>query len=78
MKEREIKSDGILHNVTYHILDSLRAREGKFAVDLYPVLVDLCSIFIGVFNSLISVFVFILSRGLNRGMLRVKRTVHYY
>ena len=56
----------------------LRAREGKFAVDLYPALVDSCSIFIGVFNSLISVFVFILSRDLNRGMLRVKRTVHYY
>ena len=33
--------------------------------------------FIGVFNNLISVYVFILSRGLNRGMLRVKRMVHY-
>ena len=78
MKKLEIKSDGISHNVTYHILYSLRAQVGKFAVDLYLVLVDSCSIFIGVFNNLISVFVFILSRGLNRGMLCVKRTVHYY
>ena len=35
MKEIEIKSDGILHNVTYQILYSLRARVGKFADDLY-------------------------------------------
>ena len=78
MKEQEIESDGILHNVTYHLLYSLRTRLGKFAVDLYLVLVDSCSIFIGVFNNLISVFVFILSPDLSRGMLRVKRTVHYY
>ena len=44
---------------------------------MYLVLVDSCSSFIGVFNNLISVYVFILSRGLNRGMLRVKRMVHY-
>ena len=56
----------------------LRAQVGKFAVDLYLVLVDSFSIFIGVFNNLISAFVFILSRGLNRGLLCVKRTVHYY
>ena len=55
----------------------VRAQVGKFEVDLYLVLVDSCSIFIGVFNNLISVYVFILSRGLNRGMLRVKRMVHY-
>lgn len=33
-------SDGILHNVIDHILYSLRAQVGKFAVDLYLVLVD--------------------------------------
>ena len=51
VKEIEIKSDGILHNVTYHI--SLRARVGKCAVDLYLVLVDSCSIIIGVFIKII-------------------------
>ena len=55
----------------------VRAQVGKVEVDLYLVLVDSCSIFIGVFNNLISVYAFILSRGLNRGMLRVKRMVHY-
>ena len=55
----------------------VRALVGKFEVDLYLVLVDSCSIFISVFNNLISVYVFILSRGLNRRMLRVKRTDHY-
>ena len=54
-----------------------RGQVGKFEVDLYLVVVDLCSIFIGVFNNLISLYVFILSRGLNRRMLRVKRMVHY-
>jgi len=48
----EIKSDGILHKVTYHILYSLRAQVAKFAVELYLVLVDLCSIFIDVFINL--------------------------
>ena len=52
----------------------VRALVGKFEVDLYLLLVDSCSVFIGVFNDLISVYVFILSRGLNRRMLR---TVHY-
>ena len=52
-----------------------RALVGKFEIDL--VSVDSCSIFRGVFNDLISVYVFILSRGLNRRMLLVKRTVHY-
>ena len=50
----EIKSDGILHKVTYYILyvDSLRPQVGKVVVDLYLVLVDSCSIFIGVFINL--------------------------
>ena len=43
----------------------VRAQVGKFEVDLYLVLVDSCSIFIGVFNNLVSMYVFILSRGLN-------------
>ena len=40
MKVLEIKSDGVLHKVTYHILYSLRAQVAKYAVDLYLVLVD--------------------------------------
>ena len=52
VKVVEIKSDGILHKVTYHILYSLRAQVAKFAVDLYLVLVDSCSIFIDVFINL--------------------------
>ena len=52
VKVLEIKSNGILHKVTYHILYSLRAQVAKFAVDLYLVLVDSCSIFIDVFINL--------------------------
>ena len=52
VKVLEIKSDGILHKVTYHILYNLRAQVAKFAVDLYLVLVNSCSIFIDVFINL--------------------------
>ena len=52
VKVLEIKSDGILDKITYHILYSLRAQVAKFAVDLYLVLVDSCSIFIDVFINL--------------------------
>ena len=52
VKVLEIKSDRILHKVTYHILYSLRAQVTKFAVDLYLVLVDSCSVFINVFINL--------------------------
>ena len=39
VKELEIKRDGnILHNVTNHILYSLRAQVGKFTADFYLVL----------------------------------------
>ena len=49
VKVLEIKSDGILHKVTYQILYSLRAQVAKFAVDLCLVFVDSCSVFIDVF-----------------------------
>ena len=57
-------------------MSRLRAQVEKFTVDLYLVLVDSYSIFIRVFNNLISVLVFILPRVLElRGMLHVKRAI---
>ena len=53
----------------------VRTQVGKFEVDLYLDLFDSCSVFRGVFNNLISVYEFILSRGLNRGMLGTVQTL---